>query len=247
MKKYVSGILVLALASGAFAATGVTNFTDLTLAADSYWNGSDGSGFFASGSASFNNNYNSTYDSWGGFAYSNVTDNTTEGWGNQYSSITGGGYAGPVYGVAFYDQYTPTVPVITLNTPTICDGIWLTNDTYTYYSILKGDFFASPISEGGYYKVVITGYDATGANLGQRSAFLADYTSSNPANRYIVDDWIYLDLSGLGEVKTLEFGFEATDGNWPTYAIVGQVVPEPACISLLALGGLAVLRRRKVA
>lgn len=248
MKKYMSCILVLVMSSGAFAATSVTDFTDLTLpGAETYWNGSDGSGGFTSGGASFNNNYNPTYFSWGGFAYSNVTDNTTPGWGNQYSSITGGGYAGSIYGVAYYDAYTPTVPTITLATETQCDGVWLTNDTYAYYSILNGDTFAGAISEGGYYKVIVTGFDAAGTELGNCSAFLADYTSTDPAEHYIVDDWVYLNLSGLGEVKTLEFSFSATDGNWPTYAVVGELVPEPMSMSLFGLGGLALLRRRKSA
>ncbi len=246
MKRYVICTLVLALSSGAFAAS-VTDFTDLSLAEDSYWNGSDGSGGFTSGGASFNNNYSTTYHSWGGFAYSNVTDNVTEGWGNQYSSITGGGYAGSIYGVAYCDPYTPTVPTITLATPTVCGGMWLTNDTYTYYSILNGDYFAKAIADGGYFKVIVTGYDDEGTQLGQCSAFLADYTSSDPADHYIVDDWIYLDLSSLGEVKTLDFSFDMTDWNWPTYAIVGEIVPEPVSISLLGIGGLALLRRRKVA
>ena len=35
----------------------IANFDDLSLSANSYWNGSDGTGDFTSGSAVFNNNY----------------------------------------------------------------------------------------------------------------------------------------------------------------------------------------------
>jgi hypothetical protein len=115
----------LALAAAVFSlllvpasrADSVVNFSDLTLAANSYWNGpapggtvtteDDGffttvttSGTFSSGGVDFNNTnsktyYSSTggfaYDSWGNFAYSNMTNTTTPDFGNQYSSFAGGG------------------------------------------------------------------------------------------------------------------------------------------------------------
>jgi len=60
--------------------------------------GSDGSlGTFASGSpgaVQLVNNYDTTYDSWSGFAYSNVNDTTDGTFTNQYAAITGVG-AGP--------------------------------------------------------------------------------------------------------------------------------------------------------
>jgi hypothetical protein len=69
----------------------IATIDDLTLASESYWNGSDGSDGFNSGPAYFRNNYNSGWASWSGFAYSNITDVVTPGYSNQYSAITGMG------------------------------------------------------------------------------------------------------------------------------------------------------------
>ncbi|MGD8501571.1 MAG: hypothetical protein PVJ86_13040, partial [Phycisphaerales bacterium] len=64
-------IAVLAMASAANAT--VATFEDLDLPPESYWNGSDGSGGFTSGSAHFNNHYDPAWGSWDGFSYSNIT------------------------------------------------------------------------------------------------------------------------------------------------------------------------------
>jgi len=74
---------------------------------------------------------------------------------------------------------------------------------------------------------------------------------------YIVDEWTWIDLSGLGSVTNLEFSFTSTDnGAWgmnnPGYfamdnfngSALDAPVPEPMSIMLLGLGGL-LLRRRK--
>ena len=85
-------IIVLSMLSAANADT--ITFEDLTLPAESFWNGSDNSGGFRSGNAFFNNNYDSNWESWDGFSYSNIT-NTTEGDINaQYNAITGSGQGG---------------------------------------------------------------------------------------------------------------------------------------------------------
>ena len=83
----------------------LVDFDDLPLAPNSHWNGPDPAGTdepdpfggplpvkvgsFTSGGVKFGNEYNTNYDSWGGFAYSNQTDNTTPGFGNQFSAFTG--------------------------------------------------------------------------------------------------------------------------------------------------------------
>jgi hypothetical protein len=80
----------------------VADFDDLSLDPESYWNGSDESGYFVSGNCMFFNNYDPAWSSWDGWAYSNLTDSTTPGFGNQYSAYTGGGQGGSSnYGVAY--------------------------------------------------------------------------------------------------------------------------------------------------
>ena len=75
MKSLVNIMIVLAL-TGIAGASVVADFDDLTLTADTHWNGSDETGGFISGSASFNNSFTDWGGgaiSWGGFAYSNTT------------------------------------------------------------------------------------------------------------------------------------------------------------------------------
>ncbi|MGE4290123.1 MAG: DUF4465 domain-containing protein, partial [Salinivirgaceae bacterium] len=80
----------------------VASFDDLSLEAESYWNGSEGTGYFVSGPMTFLNSYNSDWNAWNGFSYSNITDNTTLGYTNQYSAIAGSGAKGSAnYAVSY--------------------------------------------------------------------------------------------------------------------------------------------------
>lgn len=55
----------------------VATFENLALVPDTFWNGSDLSGGFNSGNARFANSYDTTYQAWSGFSYSNMSDSTT--------------------------------------------------------------------------------------------------------------------------------------------------------------------------
>ena len=67
----------------------VTNdFENITLTVESFDNGSSGSGGFTEDHAFYENTYDPTWGSWSGFSVSNVTDNTTARWANQYSSFS---------------------------------------------------------------------------------------------------------------------------------------------------------------
>ena len=102
MKKLVVLFLLLSFASSVSASVGISDFEDLNLAMEPYWNGSDGSGDFQSGVATYGNNYNAQWDSWDGFACSNVVDTVTSGFESQYNSIAGGGHAkSENYGISF--------------------------------------------------------------------------------------------------------------------------------------------------
>jgi hypothetical protein len=258
--------LILVFAFAGTAGADIVTFDDLNLAPESYWNGSDGSGGFASGSAYFNNNYNSTYDSWDGWAYSNTTDTTTPGYTNQYSAISGGGFNSDNYGISYVPldfmggTYEPIPTSLTFTDTTngfTVSGAYFINTTYVclsmkdgYYSAKK--FGGSSGNDPDWFLLTITGKNALGAETGTVEFYLADYRFEDNSKDYIVESWEYVDLSSLGTVKNLEFNLSSSDVgdfgmNTPTYFAMDDLnyVPEPATMALLALGSLLISRRKK--
>ena len=194
-------------------------FEDLSLPPQSHWNGSDGSGGFTSGGAHLSNSYNAAWDSWDGFSYSNVTDTATQGTVAQYNAIAGGGQGGSaIYAVAYVGWVSP--PVITLETPSMVGGLYVTNTCHAYYSMLNGDAFAKKFggqsgNDRDWLVLTITGKNANGTATGKINFYLADYRSTDNSNDYIVKTWEYVDLTPLGEVKSLEFALSSSDvGDW---------------------------------
>ncbi len=183
------------------------DFEDLTLNAESFWNGSDGNGDFFSNGIAFSNNYTigDGWSSWDGFAYSNITDTTAQGFDAQYNAITGIGVDGSeIYAVAYVSSFAANPPTITLNAEQVITGAYFTNNNYAYYSMSNGDGFAKKFTQDDWFKLTITGIDLQGEETGTVEFKLADGTN-------IVDTWTWVDLSGLGAVKQLTFTLSSTD------------------------------------
>jgi len=262
MKRLVALAFTLIFGSSAFAGS-LADFDDLSLAAGSYWNGSadPGAGGFLSGLATFNNRYLidlfSGWAFWGGWSYSNMTDTTTPGYGNQYSAIAGTGQSGTNYGVAYVDTYTPTTPSLTLPHAMTLDRAYFTNTTYTYLIMRDGDASGFSKKFGGtsgndtdWFLLTITGQDDQGQTTGALDFYLADFRFPDNSQDYIIDGWTPVDLSGLGAVKSLLFTLTSSDsGAWgmntPAYFAMDTLTPEPATLCLLAGGVGAVLLRRR--
>lgn len=186
------------------------------------------------GGAVFHNTY--TRSDWGfgltesfsGFAYSKETDNTTPGYGNQYSCVAGTGSGGsPVYGL-FYANPAQTVFFDQATTITSID---LCNSTYAYYSMLEGDAFAKKFGgESGqdpdYFFVRIVGLSGD-HRQDSTDFYLADFRFEDPAQDYLIQTWTTVDLQFMGEVTALEFSLHSSDtGDWgmntPAYFCVDQ-------------------------
>jgi hypothetical protein len=210
-------------------------FEDLTLPSESYWNGSDESGGFASGNAYFGNNYNSAWETWDGFSYSNVTDTATSGLAGQYNSIVGGGQGSSANYAVCYVGWAE-LPAVTLDTADVLAGLYVTNDNCAYYSMLNGDAFAKKFGgkSGGdpdWLLLTITGKDSSGDVTGTVEFYLADFRFEDNSQDYIVDTWEFVDLTSLGSVKSLEFSLSSSDAgvwgmNTPAYFALDTIVRE---------------------
>ncbi|MBL8379530.1 MAG: DUF4465 domain-containing protein [Burkholderiales bacterium] len=251
---------LVAIAGVAQAST--STFDDLVLPGPNthYFPGGAISGpfSFTSGAATFNHDYTnfgfpgccST-----GWSYSNHTDTTTAGFGNQYSAFAGSGQGGSAnYAVGFIGPV-----VVELAAPVRLSGAYFTNTTYAALSMRDGDGFAKKFggasgNDPDFFKLTINGFNGAAAT-GSVEFFLADYRFADNAQDYIIRNWTFVNLSSLGTVTRLGFDLASTDNgpfgmNTPSYFAMDNLapVPEPQQ-ALLLVAGLALigaLRRKPV-
>ncbi len=246
--------------SGGNEAT-IANFDNLSLSVDSYWSGNytvDGTGgtydtsYFNSDGASFENHSDGDWGAWAGFAYSNITDNTTPGWGNEAGVYTGYAHSGSNFGIGYEDAYNGFVPTMLLDTASVVSGLYVANTTYAGLAMLNGEgpatkFGGASGDDADWFLLTITGKN-DGGSTGTVEFYLADYSFVDNSQDYIVDTWELVDTSSLGIVDSLEFTLSSSDMgqfgmNTPAYFALDTVIPEPATMALMALG--AILLRRK--
>jgi hypothetical protein len=180
------------------AQTSTSDFENLSLPAESYWDGSDSTGSFESGYVKFYNTYNHDWSLWeSGFAYSNLTDSTTPGYTNLYSAITGSGYNSANYAVVQSGaKLMITQPGLT------SVGMRVTNSTYAALSMRDGDAFSKKFGgvngdDSDWFLLSITGWRNGNPINDTVNFYLADYRDSDPNMDYIVNDWRYVDLMPL--------------------------------------------------
>lgn len=233
----------------AVVAQTVIDFESYALGAESSYNGSDLAAGFESHNVHFSNEFNSDFGSWSGFAYSNVTDNTTAGWLNQYSAFPGSGNDGSsTYGIGFVSTFSAP-GVITIPSSMSVESIAITNSTYAALSMTHGDDFAKKFGgpsgdDPDFLRLDVLGMDDAGNEVGKVEMYLADFRSADPADDFILDSWETVDLSSLGAVASLQFAMETTDvgdfgANTPTYFAFDDLtlnaVPEPSMAPLVLI------------
>ena len=245
----------------------IADFENLPLAANSFYNGDPGGlmpgqthdGSFVSGGARFNNLFavdsDFGFSFWNGWAYSNTTDTTTPGFGNQYSAFAGSGSDGSTnYAIGFMS--TPA-PVIELPQNAVPVSLDITNTTYAALSMLMGDAFAKrfgddPATVGvvetnfpDYFELTLAGRNSTGQPVGTPiDVFLADYRFASDMDDFVLDTWQTVNLTSLTGATTLTFALESTDVgqfgmNTPGYFAVDNlvldVIPEPSSLAFLVV------------
>ncbi len=216
----------------------ISDFEDLPLEAESFWNGSDGSGGFESGIAYCPNTHDPEWGVWSGWSYSNISDNTTPGWLNQYSAITAAGVDTIESGGANYAiAYSPAALLFSDSSSHQLKGMYITNTTYAALSMKHGDDFTKKFggSDGNdpdWFKLSCHGM-VDGVKTETIEFYLADFRFEDNSKDYIIETWQWLELSSLGKVDSLTFSLSSTDmGDWgmntPGYFAIDNVyiVPE---------------------
>ncbi len=211
----------------------IIDFQSLNLEANSYWNGSDGSGGKKIGIATFANTFNDWgggFTSWTGFAFSNITDIATQGMANQYSAMVSENQVSTnVYSVAYCMGNTTHITFDWLVEPTEVD---VTNSTYAYFSMLNGDLYSKKFggvngTDPDWFLLTIEGYNGT--NLTNSVEFyLADFRFASSAQDYIVKKWTRINLSSLGSVNKIVFKLTSSDSgeygmNTPSYVAIDKI------------------------
>ena len=191
--------------------------------------------FFTSGDFAFNSGCMSDWDYWYWFGYASSTETKYESLDDQWNNVVGGGYDGSAtYGVAYAASFNGPCYAELLTEPAVVPGFYITNSSYAYNSLTGGDSFAKKFGLGDWFKLTITGYDADGEVTGTKEYYLADLRDADKA--YIIKDWRYVDLSGLGEVAKLGFDLSSTDNG--TY---GMNTPAYFCFDNFGAEGTEVL------
>ncbi len=230
MKRFFTIMTIAFAIINASAQEMKVDFENFGLSSGEYLNGDDGTTDFITGYFSLPINYNETYNSWTGWAISATTDNTTPGFTNQYSSITGGGVDGSTTYATSYN-YVPNQ--MSIFAPIALDydikGVYITNATYSYLSILDGDGFAKKFggadgTEPDFFLLTIKGKNIQGI-IDSVEFYLADYRFDNDDDDYIVDEWTFVDLSKFDVNNTLEYHLTSSDTG-----IYGVNTPQYFCI-----------------
>lgn len=240
----------------------VSDFENLSLQPNSYWAGTTNPsvppyqpnpGSFSSGLATFSNQMTDWegFTSWSGWAYSNMTDTTTAGYGNQYSVYAGPADGSNNFGLAYV---TGDAARIDFTGTVQANGFYLTNTTYAALSMLSGDSFAKKFggasgNDADWLKLSVTGLIGNAVS-GTVDFYLADYRFIDNSLDYILSSWEWLDLSSLGQIDAMEFAMTSSDTgaygmNTPAYFAIDDLtvtaVPLPTTIWFMASGLLALL------
>lgn len=202
----------------------IINLEDLTLYPDSFWNGSDGTGGFYTGTyAYFPNNfvdYGGGFTAWDGFAFSNKLNDTTQDFSNMYSC-----YAGQlpvnssIFGVSYnpmnFADYTIIPTEVSFSVPALPLSILVNNSAYAALTIKNGDMFCKAFggvtgNDPDWFRLDIIGINNS-IVTDTVHYYLADYRFVDNLQDYIIKDWTTVDLSTLGQVTKIAFSLASSD------------------------------------
>ena len=227
------------------APVGIATFEDIEIGDEGHMSVSteedDERTEFVSGDFEFATGCLSDWDYWYWFGYANRTDTKFDDLDDQWNNVVGGGYNGSSnYGVAYAADFNGPCYVTVLNHDggAVVPGFYITNSSYAYAAMKDGNG-AKQFGLGDWFKLTITGYDADEEVTGTKEFYLADLRELESA--YIIDDWRYVDLTGLGKVAKLGFELTSTDnGSW------GMNTPAYFCFDDFGANGEEILPEKNV-
>ncbi|MBK8620921.1 MAG: DUF4465 domain-containing protein [Saprospiraceae bacterium] len=210
------------------------DFEEFNLPENRYQDDAGSDGGFTNGLVFLPNYYDREFFYWTGWAVSNVTDKTTPGFGNQYSAIPGSGFNGSKHYVVNSAFGNNNMILRNEAAGKPVNGMYITNSTYTYFSMKDGDAFAKKFggitgNDPDFFLLKIKGYSEGNITSDSVNFYLADYRFSDNNQDYIVKTWEWVDLSSLGNVDSLSFELSSSDTgqfgmNTPAYFCADFVV-----------------------
>jgi len=237
--------LLLSLAAGLFAfAAQAQNYTadfealPLSKTDTFYMNvtdpGSDKG--FENGMVHFPYYYDTSYGGYwnGGFAYSNMKDSVTGDFMNMYNAKPGKGALNSDKYLVYNPGYgNSTLIRTTARQKFFPQSVYLTNNTYAYNSMRDGDgltkkFGGASGMDSDWFKLTIYAWSNGQRKSDSVNFYLADYRFSDSTLDYIVKDWRLVNLSSLGSVDSLSFGFSSSNNN-----SFGMLTPAYFCMDNL--------------
>ncbi|MEZ4978161.1 MAG: DUF4465 domain-containing protein [Chitinophagales bacterium] len=214
MKQILSLSLIFCL--NFLSAQTTVDFENFSLANEQFLNGSVNSGGFQVDNAFLFNEYDASFDAWTGWAISNVTDNLTPGYANQYASMSGSGFNNSANYAVSYVSGASHIRLDGAAMGGVVQGVYVNNNAFAYYSMKDGDAFAKKFggpsgNDPDFFLLSIRKY-LNGQLYPQTvEVYLADFRFANNTQDYIISEWTYVDLQSLGNVDSLEFTLSSSD------------------------------------
>lgn len=215
-------LFLFAILSAAVSAQTVANFENITLSADSFWDGrfDQQAKGFSSGNAYFTNMWDTSFGGfWAdGFACSNKKDTINGTYTNKYSTITGGGYNASANFVI--GQQNAIVRLIGNGVGKVVEGFYVTNGTYPYSTMKNGDSFSKKFggvtgTDPDFFLLHVVGWHNGTLKNDTVKFYLADFRSTDSSADYIVKDWRWVNLTSLGNVDSIKLFMTSSDvGQW---------------------------------
>ncbi|MBP3246166.1 MAG: DUF4465 domain-containing protein [Bacteroidaceae bacterium] len=237
MTKFYTTVLVMLAALQAHAQLATATFEDIQVdGEESFWGNTtkEGENSWTSGGYTFGTYYSNAYgyDYYSNFVVSNNKNTDGTGYTKPYQSTASGAKNGNNYAVFYLETISSASNEVSLPEEATVSGFWVCNNTYAMHSVTNGDSFAKVFGQGDYFKLTMTGYDANGEVTGTVDQMLVDCTVAD--NWVCVKDWRWVDLTSLGNVKSIKFSMSSSDtGNFgintPLYFCMddfGGIAPE---------------------